>query len=56
MNPSHTRLPTSRRLLWLLVIALALTCPSRAPATPEPTGRSPAPHRLRPPRTLRWTR
>ena len=49
MNPSHTRLPTSRRLLWLLVIALALTCPSRAPAAPEPTpekGRtdSPAPH------------
>ena len=49
MNPSHTRLPTSRRLLWLLVIALALTCPSLAPAAPEPTpekGRtdSPAPH------------
>ena len=37
MNSSHTRLPTPRRLLWLLVIAVALTCPSAAPAAPEPT-------------------
>ena len=44
MNPSHTRLPTSRRLLWLLVIALALTCPPLAHAAPEPTRTdSPAP-------------
>src|SRR5687767_7609303 len=37
MNPSHTLLRTARRLLWLLVIALGLTCPSLAPAAPEPT-------------------
>jgi MscS family membrane protein len=37
MNSSHTRLSTPRRLLWLLVIAVALTCPSLAPAAPEPT-------------------
>ena len=37
MNSSHTRLPTPRRLLWLLIIAVALTCPSLAPAAPEPT-------------------
>ena len=37
MNPSHTLLPTARRLLCLLVIALALACPSLAPAAPEPT-------------------
>ena len=47
MNSSHTRLPTPRRLLWLLVIAVALTCPSAAPAAPEPTipekGRTDAP-------------
>ena len=47
MNPSHTRLPTSRRLLWLLVIALALTCPSRAPR------RAPEPHPDRPARPAR---
>src|SRR5580765_4511552 len=44
MNPSHTRLPTSRRLLRLLVIALALTWPPLAHAAPEPTRTdSPAP-------------
>jgi MscS family membrane protein len=37
MNPSHTLLTTPRRLLWLLFIALALTCPSLAPAASEPT-------------------
>ena len=49
MNPSHTLLPTARRLLWLLVIPLALIHPSLAPAAPEPTAQdkghtdSPAP-------------
>ena len=56
MKPSHTLLPVARRLLRLLVIALALTCPSLAPAAPEPTaapekGRTdaPAPDATRPP-------
>ena len=37
MNRSNALLPIAKRLLWLLVIALALTCPSLTPAAPEPT-------------------
>jgi len=50
MKASHTLLPAARRLLWLLVIPLVLTCPSLAPAAPEPTAQdkgrtdSPSPH------------
>jgi len=33
MKASHTLLPAARRLLWLLVIPLVLTCPSLAPRT-----------------------
>ena len=51
MNPSHTLPPTARPLLGLLVIALALICPSLAPAAPEPTAREGPDRRARPARS-----